>query len=133
MDRLDYYDIKPAGMGAYLSNHGYHFSKPMYQWAVSMMKDRNGAKLSPVEKQVCEDALKANGVSLKRDKGYDAPYVWMMGIADYLGSSLPDEMHLALFVKDYLDDPDGAETRAFDEFYVKTVALGIPIPWEDVI
>jgi hypothetical protein len=52
---------------------------------------------------------------------------------DYLGSSITDEAHLALFVHDYLDDPDGSETRAFDELYIKTIALGIPIDWEDVI
>lgn len=50
-----------------------------------------------------------------------------------MGSSIADEMHLAIFVKDYLDDPDGSPTRAFDEFYAKTMALGIPVRWEDVI
>ena len=34
---------------------------------------------------------------------------------------------------DYADDVDGSKTRAFDEFYAKTMALGIPILWEDVI
>jgi len=32
-----------------------------------------------------------------------------------------------------LDDPDGSETRAFDEFYAKTMALGIPIDWASVL
>ena len=50
-----------------------------------------------------------------------------------MGSSIADEQHLAKFVKDYLDDKDGSDTRAFDEFYAKTIALGIPIMWEDVI
>ena len=98
-----------------------------------MMKDRNGNKPAPVDKATCDDVLRANGVTLKHDKGYDAPYVWMMALADYMGSSISDEQHLALFVKDYLDDPDGSPCRAFDEFYAKTIALGIPIVWEDVI
>lgn len=133
MTRLDYYDIHPAGMDAYLSNYGYHFSKLMYEWAVSMMRDRNGNKLSPVSREQAIEVLKANGVTVERDKGYDVPYVWMMAKADYFGSSIMDEAHLAKFVKDYLDDKDGSDTRAFDEFFAKTVALGIPIMWEDVI
>ena len=120
-------------MDAYLSNYGYHFSKKMYEWAVSMMRDRNGNKMSPVEKAQATDVLKANGITIDRDKGYDAPYVWMMGKADYFGSSIADDAHLARFVKDYLDDRDGSESRAFDEFYAKTVALGIPILWGDMI
>lgn len=133
MTRLDYYDIHPAGMDAYLSNYGYHISKPMYEWAVGMMRDRNGAKMIPVEKANVMEALKTNGVTVDRDKGYDIPYVWMMGKADYLGSSIADEAHLAKFVKDYCDDKDGSASRAFDEFYAKTVALGIPIIWEDML
>lgn len=29
-------------MDDYLSSYGYHFSKAMCEWAVSMMRDRNG-------------------------------------------------------------------------------------------
>ena len=45
MERLDYYDITPKGMEPYLSAHGHHFSKPMLEWAVGMMRDRNGKKV----------------------------------------------------------------------------------------
>ena len=133
MDRLDYYDIRPAGMDAYLSNYGRHISKPMYLWAVSMMRDRNGKKAKPVEKDEVRKALESYGAVVKNDRAYDVPYVYMMAKMDYFGSSIPDESHLAMFVQDYLDDPDGSDTRAFDELYVKTIALGIPIDWEDVI
>lgn len=133
MERLDYYDIRPAGMDAYMSNYGRHISKPMYLWAVSMMRDRDGRKLKPMEKSEVKDMLRSYGVSLENDKGYDAAYVLMMGKADYYGSSISDDAHLALFVKDYLDDKDGSPTRAFDELYVKTIALGIPMDWEEMI
>lgn len=56
-----------------------------------------------------------------------------MAKADFLGSSLPNEQYLAKFVKDYLDDIDGAPTRAMDEYYAKTIAEGIPIIWEDMV
>lgn len=133
MDRLDYYDIRPAGMDAYLSNYGRHISKPMYMWAVSQMRDRNGKRATPVEKEELMKMLNEYGVVVKNDRSYDVPYVFMMAKMDYYGSSIADEKHLAMFVQDYLDDPDGSSSRAFDELYVKTIALGIPIDWEDVI
>ncbi len=56
-----------------------------------------------------------------------------MAMSDFFGSSIKDEAHLALFVKDYTDDPDGNPTRAFDEFYINSIAKGVDIPWEDLI
>ena len=134
MNRLDYYDITPKGMDAYLSNHGRHFSKPMLEWAVGMMKDRGGNKVSVLDKKTVDDKMNIYGIKLNRTEGYyDPAYVWAMGTADYLGSSIKDEVHLALFVKDYVDDVDGNPTRAFDEFYINCIAKGIDIPWEDLI
>lgn len=131
--RLDYYDILPAGMEAYLSNYGHHISKPMYKWAVSQMRDRNGKKAQPMDKEEVMGILRANNVEVERDYAYDVPYVYMMAKMDYYGSSIMDENHLAKYVHDYLDDIDGSDSRAFDELYVKTVALGIPIDWQDLI
>lgn len=134
MERLDYFDILPKGMDAYLSNHGYHFSRAMVEWAVSMMRDRNGNKIPNYTKQKVDEILRTNGVIIENTKGYyDPVYVYSMVKADYLGSSIMDENHAAKFVKDYMDDQDGSPTRAFDEFYIKTVALGIDIPWEELI
>lgn len=134
MERLDYYDIAPAGMDAYLASHGHHFSKPMLKWAVSMMKTRSGKKPELIEKDKLDDLLRAYGVTIERNRGYyDCVYVWLMATSDYFGSSIADEKHLALFVKDYIDDIDGNKTRAFDEFYINCVAKGVDIPWEDMI
>lgn len=133
MERLDYYDVRPTGMDAYMSNYGRHISKPMYLWAVSQMRDKNGNKAKPMTKDEAKKMLDTYGISIENDKAYDVPYVVMMAKMDYYGSSLVDEAHLAMFAKDYLDDPDGSPSRAFDELYIKTVALGIPIDWEDVI
>lgn len=134
MDRLDYYDITPKGMDAYLSAHGHHFSKPMLEWAVSMMKNKKGDRQSVPEKKKVDEKLNSYGIELSRDKGYyDSVYVWCMAKSDYFGSSIEDEMHLAKYVMDYIDDPDGNPTRPFDEFYVNCIAKGIDIPWGDVI
>lgn len=132
-ERIDDYELIPRDMKEYLSYHGRHFSKPMLEWAVSMMEGRDGGKIKPLERDALKEKLRASGVTIKNDKGYDLPYIYAMGMADYLGSSIPDEAHLAKFVQDYADDRDGSPTRAFDEFYAKTMALGIPIPWFDVI
>lgn len=134
MERFDYYDILPKGMDAYLASHGHHFSRPMLEWAVGMMRDRDGNKLVVVERKTLDGILAKYDVELKRNEGYYDPiYVWNMGLADYYGSSVPDEQHLALFVKNYIDDKDGNPTRAFDEFYINTAAKGIDFPWEDLI
>lgn len=134
MNRLDYYDILPAGMDAYLANHGRHFSKPMLEWAVGMMEDRKGNKVDVVDRKKFDELMKVYNQTLKHNEGYyDGPYVWCMAKSDYLGSSVIDEQHLAMYVKDYIDDIDGNPTRAFDEFYINCVAKGIDIPWEDLI
>lgn len=134
MDRLDYYDILPRGMEAYLSTHGRHFSKHMLEWAVGMMKDRDGKKVKPIETERLAKIFRDYDVEVDRTEGYyDPVYVWCMATADYFGSSIEDEEHLARFVKDYMDDRDGNPARAFDEFYINCIAKGVPIPWEDMI
>lgn len=121
-------------MEDYLSSHGRHFSKPMLEWAVSMMRDRNGKRGSVIEKAKFDDMMESYGVRLNRTEGYyDGIYVWCMAKSDYMGSSITDEQHLALYVKDYIDDIDGNPTRAFDEFYINCIAKGVDIPWYDVI
>ena len=134
MERLDYYDILPKGMDAYLASHGRHFSKAMLDWAVSMMKDRSGNAGVALEKKRFDELMKAYGQKLERTQGYyDGPYVWAMAKSDYFGRSIIDEQRLAMYVKDYIDDIDGNETRAFDEFYINCIAKGVDIPWEDII
>lgn len=120
-------------MEEYLEEYKYNINERLYKFAVSLMKDRNGNKVEPWPKERVESFLKNNGVEIKNNVGHNAAYVLMMGMADYYGSSITDDRHLALFVKDYLDDPDGAKTRAFDELYIKTVALGIPIFWDEML
>lgn len=134
MTRLDFYDILPAGMEAYLASHGHHFSRPMLEWAVSMMRGRNGARSEAPDRKEFDNIMRSYGQELDRSHGYyDGIYVWCMAKSDYMGSSITDEQHLAMFVKDYIDDIDGNPTRAFDEFYINCIAKGIDIPWEDLI
>ena len=117
----------------YTDQFGCHFNKKLYEWAVSMMRDRNGNKISPKTKEQVTEFLRTYGITLKRDKGYDAAYVHAMAMADYYGSSITDDGHLALFVKDFLDDPDGTDSKSFDHFVVDCRAKGEPIFWDEMM
>ncbi len=133
MTRLDYYDILPAGMDAYLSNYGWHFSKAMCEWAVSMMRDQSGNPIQKKTKEQVEAVLQSQGVTLKNDKGYDKVFVFHMGASDYLGDSITDEAHLARYVRNVLDDRDGYDGIAFSRFLADCNGKGVPIIWQDMI
>ena len=133
MTRLDYYDILPAGMEAYLSNYGHHFSKRMCEWAVGMMRDMGGSKVKMKTKEQVDSILKSSSIEIENDYGYDSVFVYHMCVSDYLGSSVVDERHAAQYVKDTLDDRDGYEGIAFDRFVADCNGKGVPIIWEDVI
>lgn len=110
--RLDTYSRFPSGMREYLEAYGFHFSKKLYEWAVSKMKVKDEAtgkekKLEPWSKDEVDDMLKANGITIEHDKGYDVAYVANMLKADFYKKSLVDEAHLCKRIKCYLDDIDG--------------------------
>lgn len=117
----------------YKDQFGCHFNKKLFEWAVSMMKDRNGKSIKPMSKDQVFEFLRSRGVTLENDRGHDAAYVFSMAKADYFGSSIVDDAHLALFVKDYLDDPDGTQSKAFDHFVMDCRAKGEPIFWDDMM
>ena len=139
MARRDYIGSYPSDMEEYLFSYGYHFNEKLFRFAVALMMGKDVDRVTPAEwaqvkgKDDVRQLLKNYGIDLKNNVGYDAAYVYAMAKSDFFRSSITDEQHLALFVKDYLDDKDGAESRAFDEFFAKTVALGIPIFWGDML
>ena len=136
MQRLDMYDKLPSGMKEYLSAYGWHFSKKMCEWAVGNMKvEKNGKKekLEAMKKDEVEELLKKFGVKLENDKGYDCVYVANMAKADYFKSSITDEAHLALFIKDYIDDVDAYPGMPFTRFYADCIGSGTPILWEEAL
>ena len=74
-----------------------------------MKKEVSGklTKIQPYTKENIEDILKRNNLTLENSAGYDCVYVANMCKADFLGSSVIDEPHLARYIKDVIDDPDG--------------------------
>ena len=131
----------PSGMADYMAAYGGHFSKKMCQWAVSrMMKDvkkpdgtTKKEKITPWTKEQVEEMLLRYGVTLENDKGYDKVYVANMCKADFLNDSVPDETHVAKYVKNLLDDPDGYEELVFNRFMMDCMGMGVPIIWEDMM
>lgn len=136
--RLDTHDNFPSGMRNYLSTYGWHFSKKMCEWAVSMMKMKDPStgkekKIEPITKETVDEMLKKYGVKLENNKGYDCIYVANMAKSDYFKSSISDEQHLALFIKDYIDDLDGYEGLPFTRFVADCIGKGEPIIWSEYI
>lgn len=123
-------------MTAYLSKHGWHFSKKAFIYAVrKMYKKTEDGKEERVRAQSydeVEETLRKQGVTIKNDNGYDKAYLMAMCSADY-PKALPDETHVAMFIKEYLDDVDGYDEKAFRHFYCDMVAMGVDIPWEELI
>lgn len=136
MARLDNKMSYPSGMKEYLSFYGWHFSKKMCEWAVSRMyKTKNGKKelIKTMSKDEVDQLLKIHGFTLENNNGYDHVYVANMCRADFHGSSIIDDRHLAMFVKDYIDDPDAYNGMPFTRFYADCIGSGTAISWEDVI
>ena len=98
-------------------------------------KDASGkkVKVDTMDKAAVDALLTRNGVNLENKYGYDYVFAANMCKADYLGSSVPDEAHLAKFVKDYCDDYDGYEELPMTRFYADTIGKGIPIILEDML
>ena len=126
---LDSFDVKPKDMVNYLKYYGLHFNKKLCEFAVSKM---NHNKI-PISKDKAEEILEKHGVKLKYNELYDHVYVINMGNNDFLGSSIPDEKHLALYVKDVIDDEDGYDGIVFNRWYADMSRLGIPIDWEEML
>lgn len=136
--RLDNYGAYPSGMKEYLSTYGWHFSKKMCEWAVSRMyKDEEENKpeqaISNYTRERVDLLLKRFNLKLEKNKGYDDVYVANMCKFDFLGSSIDNEIKLAQFIKDYIDDADAYEGMPFTRFYADCIGSGTPIMWEDML
>lgn len=133
MDRLDYYAVRPAGLDAYLSYYGYHFSPAMARWAVERMEPRQGGRMKIMEKEAVEKLLSDHEIDFRAAKGHDLVYLANMIVADRYGSSVKNDDQLALAIRDEMDDPDGYDGMAFTRYLADCNAKGVPIVWEDMI
>lgn len=136
---LDAFEIEmPREMRSYLRSYGYNFSKRACDFAVSKMKRLNPAtgkkeKIEPMNKDAVEELLQKQGVKLEHNEGYNFVYVANSAKADYWKSSIEDEKHLALFIKDVIDDPDNEGGNVFRKFLSDCDAKGCVVDWEDIL
>ena len=135
---LDIYDDKPRDMRIYLSHYGWHFNKKACEFAVSLMKRKNPTtgKLEKIEaytKEQVDEMLKKYNVAIEDKSNYDYVYVANMCKADYLKSSIIDDQHLALYVKDTIDDPDAGDGVTMRRWYATMVANGEMVEWSEML
>lgn len=133
---LTQYDKYPEEMLTYLRHYGPHFNRKLFEFAVSMMTrviDGKEQKISPYTREQVQKMLELHNVEVKRNQLYDAAYVANMGKADFLGSSITDEYHIALYIKDVIDDVDARDGIVFNRWYADMSYSGIAINWEDML
>lgn len=131
---FDVYDELPEDMVVYLRYNGRHFNRKLVEFATSKMttRDSNGTEvaLEPITREQLDNMMKQSNVHLtNNDNPYDAIFVANMCKADYLGSSVPDGLHLCLYVKDVIDDVDGYDGIAFNRWYADMCRKGIQVDW----
>lgn len=129
---LDTYDNMPKSMKIYLQNYGWHFNKALSTYAVSLMK-KGGKPLEPLSKDFIDKTLSSYNIQLEKNIGYDYIFVANMCKADYYGSSIIDEKHFALYIKDTIDDEDAGDGTTMRRWYATMVANGIMVDWEEFI
>ena len=131
---FDVYDELPEDVVVYLRYNGRHFNRKLVDFATSKMttRDSNGKEiaLEPITREQLDNMMKQSNVHLtNNDNPYDAVFVANMCKADYLGSSVPDGLHLCLYVKDVIDDVDGYDGIAFNRWYADMCRKGIQVDW----
>lgn len=129
---LDIYEHFPEAMLAYLRNYGFHFNKKAFDYAVAQMR-KNNSPIAKISKEETDNMLQRYGIVLKNNVMYDAAYIANMCKADFFKSSIPDEQHMVLFIKDYVDDEDQADGFIFNRWYADMGKKGMPIEWEDLL
>ena len=134
MGRLDVYEALPEGMREYLSNHGWHFSKKLAEYATNLqrMKNADGTTHHWDHEQV-KQALERNGITIEKAKGYDCMYVANMAYSDFYPKPLASEAAILQYVKAYIDDPDGYDGIALTRYYADCIGKGEPRAWEEFL
>ena len=135
---LDIRDRRPEEMEAYLSHFGWHFNKKMCEFAVSLMKKMNpqtGKKerIEPISKEKVDELLARYGIKLENNVLNDYVYWANQCKADTFKSSVPDEAHMALYIKDMVDDPDAPDGMAMCMWYAKMNRAGEPVEWDEML
>ena len=135
-DNFTRYDEYPEAMLIYMRNYGPHFNRKLFEFATSRMyKDINGVKqkIRVISKDEVDSILNLHKVEVMNGQLYDCAYVANMCRADFLGSSITDDKHMAMYVKDVIDDPDAPDGLVFNRWYADMGYCGVAIDWEEML
>ena len=132
------YDVMPRAQKVYLMRYGWHFSRAASRYAAEQMRKINRTtgkmeRVQPYTKEEVDELLQRYNVQVENKGGYDYVFAAQMCRADYLGSSIPDEAHLALYVKDVCDDVDASDGVTMRRWYATMVGNGESIEWDDIL
>lgn len=125
----------PEEMENYLAFYGFHFNKKLYEFAVSNMKREDKAtgalkNVTPMQMADLRTLLEKHKIKVDENEIYDALYLAAMVKADFLGSSIEDEDHLAKYIEDVICDADGYEGMVFNRFVADCYGSGKAIFWD---
>ena len=127
----------PEDMKTYLSYYGMNFSKKLYEFAVSNMRretaDGKMEKVKPMTADELKSLLSKHKIEIEHNDLYNALYLAAMVKADYWGSSIEDEEHLAKYIEDTLCDVDAAEGQILARYLADCSVGGCIIYWESMI
>jgi hypothetical protein len=87
--------------------------------------------ITPYSKQEVDNILTSHGIKLENNALKDYLYAANMCKADFFGSSIEDNLHVARFIKDVIDDPDGYDGLVFNRWLADMARKGEPIDWDE--
>lgn len=116
----------------YIEKYGEHFNEALCEFAVSKMSKYNES-IRPIEKDIVDTLLEAYNITLNHNTLWDYVYVANMGKADFYGSSITDELHLANYIKDVIDDDDSYDGMLFSRWCSDMCKKNVNIDWESFI
>ena len=130
------YDI-PEDMKTYLSYYGMNFSKKLYEFAVNNMRRETPTgtleKVKPMSVDELKSLLEKHKIEIENNDIYNSLYIAAMVRADFWGSSIEDDEHLAKYVEDVICDVDAVEGQVLARYLADCTVKGVIINWNEMI
>lgn len=123
-DDFTKYDIKPKSFLNYLRYYGEHFNSKLCEFACKNMLRNDYTK------EKIDELLETHKIELTNSKLSDSVYLANWCKSTLYGSSITDEKHLLLFLKDIFNKEGNL---VFNKWYADMAKQGIPIEWEEMI
>lgn len=133
---LDMYDDIPDEMRKYLKHHAWHFNKKAFEFAMHILRKKNAAgkseKIEVLTKEHVDTMLSKFGVQIENTFDYDYVYLANKLKTVMFKSGIADEQHLALAIKDVIDDSENGDGEIMRKWDAEMTARGISIPWDEL-